>query len=246
MLRDDIARTQQDVRVFGKVDRDDALGLRLMAGGFGVGSALFAAGAVMSAVNWHGANATYALGAIFFTSAATVQWRTAVRHDPAHHSVMDIAERDFANPDWLAAVIQLLGTLYFNVMTIRALSIALDSPVEFNQEVWRPDMYGSAAFLISSAIALHPVARLRRHRLVRGRSRVIAWSNMAGSVFFGISAVAGKLIAPGTLNNAFWTNMGTFLGALMFLLAAVLLWPPHHQPAREAPENQRPRSQPQP
>lgn len=218
--------------MFGKVDHDDALGLRLMSGGFGVGSTLFAAGALMSTFGWSSANITYALGAVFFTAAATVQWRTAVRHDPAHRRVGDIAERDFANPDWLSAVIQLIGTLYFNVMTIRALSISLANPAEFNHEVWRPDMYGSAAFLISSAIALHPVARMRRHRLLlHGRSRVIAWSNMAGSVFFGISAVANELIAPGTFNDDFWTNEGTFLGALMFLLAAVLLWPPRRSPA---------------
>lgn len=217
------------------MNHDDSLGLRLMAGGFGIGSTLFAVGAVMSVVGWQVANPTFAVGAVFFTAAATVQWRTAIRHDPDNHRVWKVATQDFRNPDWLAAVIQLLGTLYFNVMTIRALSITLVNPVEFNSEVWKPDIYGSAAFLISSAIAAHPVARLRRHRLIYGRSRVIAWCNIAGSFFFAVSAVGNQLIAPDTMKSAVWTNLGTFVGALMFLLAAVLLWPPRqHGPSASA------------
>jgi len=42
-------------------------------------------------------------------------------------------------------------------------------------------------------------------------------------VFFGVSAV-GAFVIPdtGSLVNAVWANLGTFLGALCFLVAALL------------------------
>ena len=204
----------------------DRLALRLMSLGFGIGSSLFALGTVLAVTGVSWANPAFATGAVCFTSAAFVQWRTAVHHSV--HGVRRRAEFDLANPDWTSAVTQLVGTLYFNVMTIHALSITLTDPTTYNQHVWKPDVFGSALFLISSTIALLPAVRARRHRLlINERSLVIAWSNMFGSVLFGISALGAYAVAPDYVRSNPLNNVGTFLGAMGFLLASVLLWPAH-------------------
>lgn len=203
---------------------EEKLALRLMSLGFGIGSTLFGAGALLSVAQSPAANPVYALGAVFFTSAAAVQWRTAVHHDI--HSVWQRAEFDVRNPDWLAAVIQLVGTLYFNVMTIEALSVGLSDPADYNASVWRPDVLGSTMFLVSSLIAMHPLARRRRHVIISRRSNAISLFNLAGSLFFAVSAYGAKAIGPDTLDSTMLNDAGTFLGAIGFLLAAILLWPP--------------------
>ncbi|MGW5920723.1 hypothetical protein ACWFPY_17190 [Nocardia fluminea] len=49
------------------------------------------------------------------------------------------------------------------------------------------------------------------------------WLNMMGSVFFAVSAV-GAYVIPATSDfvSRLWANLGTFLGALCFLAAALL------------------------
>jgi peptidoglycan/LPS O-acetylase OafA/YrhL len=50
--------------------------------------------------------------------------------------------------------------------------------------------------------------------------------NLAGSVAFGVSAVAGYISpATGQLRNAERANLGTFIGAVCFLVGALLLLP---------------------
>lgn len=203
---------------------DDRLALHLMALGFGIGSLLFAAGALLAVAGSDLANPVFAVGAVGFTSAAFVQWRTAVHH--GMHGIKQRAEFDLTNPDWTSAVTQLIGTLYFNVMTIRALSVTLADASDYNHEVWRPDVFGSTLFLVSSLIALHPVARERRHHLVPKRAWRIALSNLFGSVLFAVSAIGALAIGTDTLLSDALNNLGTFLGALGFLAASVLTWPP--------------------
>lgn len=208
----------------------ERLALRLMSLWFAIGSSLFALGAIMPVVGLsNAANPIFVLGAIFFTSAATVQWRTAVHHSPSQLNLRQRVEFDLGNPDWSAAVVQLIGTLYFNVMTIAALVVSPNDDQRYTADVWRPDAIGSVLFLVSSAIALHPLSRQLRHKELRGRSGWIAWSNMFGAVMFGVSAVANQLVAPGDFRSEWWTNAGTFLGGLGFLLASVLMWPSSKQ-----------------
>lgn len=52
--------------------------------------------------------------------------------------------------DWLAAVIQSLGTLFFTISTGRALAVTYASPDAADHRVWRPDAFGSTCFLVSS------------------------------------------------------------------------------------------------
>lgn len=196
--------------------------------GFAIGSALFMLGVPMSTATSLPLTAsawTYFAGSLFFTSAATIQsadaWRPpgeAARH---HH---DWKPADRAN--LLAALVQWVGTVAFNVTTVRS---ALDAAghADFTaQVVWSPDAFGSVLFLISSAVALAPEVHRRRHRHVRDRAWAIAALNMLGSILFGISAVAAWTNpSSGELLSLTWSNAGTLLGALCFLVGAVLTIP---------------------
>lgn len=198
--------------------------LQLMTIGFSTGSTLFAIGGLLGIINRGPINPTFAAGSVFFTAAAVIQWRTAVAHDPDAKRLRKRAETNLANPDWVAAVLQLLGTLFFNAMTFRAVVVPSVSP-DYRSAVWIPDKYGSILFLVSSAVALHPLSSARRHRLVKGRSVPIVWGNMAGSIFFAVSAIGAQAVAPGELKNLVWCFWGTLLGGVCFLFASVLLWP---------------------
>lgn len=188
-----------------------------MGYGFGIGSSLFAIGAIMAVleVNLVATNVVYALGAVFFTSAAAVQLRAAEDRKPG---------RRWVDPDWMSAIIQFVGTLEFNVMTIRAVLMSADNSVPYS-EVWDPDVLGSAMFLISSWIAWHPIAREKRHRVIHGRSALITLSNLLGSVFFAASAWGAALLPDGSYQSLFWSNAGTFFGAVFFLIASIATVP---------------------
>lgn len=194
-----------------------------MALGFGIGSVFFAAGAgvAMAGGSTRLANILFAIGAVFFTSAAAVQLKSAVNHFPDGDRPL---RRALTDPDLVSSAIQLVGTLYFNVMTIRAVTLPPTS-ADYRQ-VWGPDVIGSFCFLLSSWIAWHPIVRARRHAWIPGRSRMVLWWNMAGSVFFAISAWGAKLVGKDTVQNLLWDNLGTLLGAFGFLIAAFLTWPP--------------------
>ncbi len=202
--------------------RRDLWFLRGEAIGFGIGSLLFFTGAVMQ---FFGAaalptNITYAIGAGFFTTAAAIQMRAAFVHLPAGTSRIRAMVTD---PDVASAWIQFIGTLLFNVMTLRA--VFLPPTAADYDMIWTPDVYGSALFLISSWIAWHPIARARRHQRIPWNSRGISWMNMTGSFFFAVSAWGAKMLPNNQLQSQDWSDFGTALGALGFFVAALLTWP---------------------
>ena len=196
-----------------------ALRLRREAWGFAIGSTLFALGAVPFYAERVGpivTNATFAAGAVFFTLAAFIQLALSGRRPPRQGS----SRADRA--DWWAAAVQFAGTLFFNLSTITALAAAIivDLP---GKGGWRPDAWCSICFLVASTFAV--VATTDREGLWDPHARTwrCTWLNMAGSVFFGISAVGAYVIPEtGSLVNEIWANLGTFLGALCFLVAALL------------------------
>src|SRR5687768_2282823 len=195
---------------------------------FILGSSLFALGAVpfyAEAVGLRWCAVTFFVGSLFFTSAAFLQYRDGVDALPAvnrrqRHSFWVWAPR---NLGWLAGAVQLAGTLWFNWSTANALRVNLSAALT-DQRVWRPDILGSAAFLVSSGVAL----RDARRDVVTGRPKPRTWTigviNLLGSVAFGISAV-GAFVVPssGDVWNAELSNLGTFVGALCFLSGAILL-----------------------
>lgn len=90
--------------------------------------------------------------------------------------------------------------------------------------IWAPDLFGSIAFLISSAIAFS----LARHLSPSAAGRRAAWwegaLNLAGSVAFGLSAIAAVVLpTTGEPLNLAIVNAGTFIGALCFLAGAILV-----------------------
>jgi hypothetical protein len=89
--------------------------------------------------------------------------------------------------------------------------------------VWRPDAIGSVCFLVASAIAFAEAG----HRWWSWRPGERDWHitalNLWGSVFFGFSAVGAYVRTSGELLDVAWANGGTFLGALCFLVASLLM-----------------------
>ena len=131
---------------------------------------------------------------------------------------------------WLACAIQLGGTLWFNWSTANALRVNL-AATEADQRVWRPDALGSVAFLLASGLALRAARRGVDAGQRKSRERMIGVVNLLGSMAFGISAVAAFVIpSSGDLLNAELSNLGTFIGAVCFLLGAILLLPRHRRP----------------
>jgi len=117
---------------------------------------------------------------------------------------------------WVAAV-QFAGTLFFNVTTFAAMHTALTNP-EYDKLVWRPDAFGSICFLVASGLAWYAV------RGARDRGWWIAVINLAGSIAFGVSAVAGYIVpATGDYLDLAAANASTVVGALCFLAGALLL-----------------------
>ena len=84
---------------------------------------------------------------------------------------------------------------------------------------------GSICFLVSSWLAWAEEC----HGAVAWQPRELAWwitlLNLVGSVAFGVSAVASYVEPNGELLSLALTNLGTFVGAVCFLVGAVLLLP---------------------
>lgn len=198
---------------------------------FIIGSSLFALGAVPSyseAVGLRWCAATFFVGSLFFTCAAFLQYREAVDALPAVGATRRPAVWVWAprNLGWLAGAIQLAGTLWFNWSTGNALRDNLSAALT-EQRVWRPDALGSVAFLVASGVALRDAGRGAVAGLPKPRAWKIGVINVAGSVAFGVSAVAAFVIpSSGDIWNAELSNLGTLVGALCFLAGAILLLSP--------------------
>ncbi|HEX5017830.1 MAG TPA: hypothetical protein VFX15_09630 [Actinomycetes bacterium] len=196
---------------------------------FAVGSACFAVGVPMSlatSLEPTVAAATYFVGSIFFTTAATIQMTLAWRAGPNGERLTTRQALLSRHPAWTSAWIQWIGTLAFNATTFWGLVEAVGTHSVPDQVIWRPDAVGSVLFLVSSAIALMPDVRRHRHGHARDRSWAISAVNMLGSIFFGFSAV-GAWVVPSSdqLLNSQWSNGGTLLGAVCFLVGALLVIP---------------------
>ena len=127
--------------------------------------------------------------------------------------------------DWWSAGVQLLGTLFFNATTFRALQTGIESP-SYDRLVWRPDAFGSICFLVSGYLAYVEVSGPPLGRPRRTLESAIATVNLLGCLAFGVSAVASYVVpTTGEERNLAVVNTFTALGALCFLIGAVLLLP---------------------
>ncbi len=200
---------------------------------FAVGSACFAVAAVPSLVSVVGTrtdNLVYFIGSLFFTTAGLLQYAEVTgTAEPGGHPVPTGVRRLLVfqphRIDWLAAIVQTLGTVFFNLSTAHALTMSFSDSAAANHAVWRPDVFGSICFLVSSYLAFAEVC----HSAGRWQPGDLSWwitvGNLAGSVAFGISAVASHVLSSGELRNATWTTLGTFVGGICFLGSSILLLP---------------------
>jgi len=197
---------------------------------FMVGSALFALGALPGYAGMVGSrtdSVTFFIGSLFFTSAGFLQYRESVDAgvEARPHGWGKVFAYRPRQIDWWACGIQLIGTLYFNVSTGTAMKIDLTEQAA-HQHVWRPDAIGSICFLVASGLAWFEVCHGWLAWSPSGLSWWITALNLFGSIAFGVSAVAAFIIpSTGELWNVELSNLGTFVGALCFLVGAFLLLP---------------------
>ena len=90
--------------------------------------------------------------------------------------------------------------------------------------IWAPDLLGSICFLVASWLAFAEAAA-GGHGL---RHRSLGWwisaINLLGSIAFGASAIGARYLrTTGEIANLSLANLGTFAGAVCFLIGAALL-----------------------
>lgn len=211
--------------------------LRRSSWSFAAGALLFTVGAMMSLLALADTvviNSTYAVGAVVFTTGAYIQLDLSGRRRPTRRT--NLADR----ADWWSAAVQLAGTLFFNVSTALALGVSLGD-VPSDVDGWRPDAAGSAAFLVSSALAA--IATTQRTHLWDPLARTwrSMWLNALGSIAFAISAVLSFPAAFAGLHvfDATWTTdlslVGTAIGGVCFFFGAILARRTVRVAVRQAP-----------
>ncbi len=223
---------------------------------FAIGSTCFLVAALASqwaSVTRPGIAITFFAGSIFFTSAAYLQHWLSVRAVTGGPPLRERERLQLAHPDtWpnahvdaLATLIQLVGTLLFNLNTYNAMDASLTA-MQANLRVWTPDMLGSACFLVASALAFANGSRGWLAFRLHSRGWWVNAVNLLGSIAFGAAALA-SLIQPSTNEpvSAAIANGATALGALGFLIGALLLLPDASpQPRAAAQANAAGRRQP--
>jgi cadmium resistance protein CadD (predicted permease) len=137
------------------------------------------------------------------------------------------------NRNWLAAITQFPGTLFFNISTLAALIQNLTVKQQ-DRRIWRPDFYGSTLFLIASVFGILALGRFLSFR-PRSLPWHIAWLNMIGSILFMFSALASYVLpTTGEFINSQFSLAGTLLGAVCFFLGAILMLPAWQHAMRAA------------
>jgi hypothetical protein len=191
---------------------------------FAIGSACFVVGPAPGYIDLVGSHAdgvTFFVGSIFFTSAAFLQYLEAANSGGSGRLRVFTFEPRLV--DWWATLVQLAGTVFFNISTFHAMDDALDTE-SVNRLVWAPDVFGSFCFLVSGVLAYTEVrgAPAARHT----RPWKIAAVNLLGCILFGISAIASYVVPEtGDALDLAAANWTTSLGALCFLIGALWLLP---------------------
>lgn len=173
------------------------------------------------------------VGSVFFTSAAALQWLETINADreplaaggPPGRERFHVLVWEPHRIDYWSCGVQLIGTLFFNITTFRALTTALEDPT-YDTAVWRPDAYGSICFLVSGYLAYIEAAHGWLRRPPRTLEGGVVSANLFGCLAFGLSAPAAYVL-PSTGKEVDLTvaDAATSVGALAFLVGAVLMLP---------------------
>ena len=192
---------------------------------FAIGSLCFFVGPFPGFVQLVGSAAdgtVFFVGSVFFTSAALLQHLQAANADRGKRRFRLITFEP-RRTDWWATLIQLAGTLYFNVDTYRAMADSFDTS-QVDRLVWAPEAFGSICFLISGLLAYREVRGGGVRVVARSMDVSIAIVNLAGCVLFEISTIASYVVpSTGDVLALAAANATTALGALCFLIGAVML-----------------------
>jgi hypothetical protein len=211
---------------------------------FIMGSACFVVGSVPAYLNAVGGVAdgvTFVIGSIFFTAASLGQLLQAqtpamTPRDPSERGIparIRLWSWRPHDPNWVAAATQFPGTLFFNISTTAALTHNMTAAEE-DRRVWRPDLFGSTLFLVASAVAILAVSHGTRDDPGIRLPRWIGWLNMVGSILFMASALASYVLPrSGDVLSTRVAVTGTLLGALCFLIGAMLMFPAWRASATE-------------
>ena len=154
------------------------------------------------------ANVACFVGSWFFTSAA---WIQLVRSGPE------------GSAEGLSAAVQVGGTVLFNVSTCAA--VWAHAVFAERRLVWAPDATGSFAFLVSAAFGVIAVSAGAGWWAPDSRDWQAQWVNVIGCLAFAVSAAGAFVFTSGVTADEPVANLGTFVGALCFLAAALLVLP---------------------
>ena len=190
--------------------------------GFMIGSAFFAVGSapgLSEALGSAGANLLFFIGAWFFTAAGLIQLFLS----GAVSVPVSYAPGRMVRAEWLTAATQSFGTIMFNVSTTSALHARSVTAQE--KFVWNPDAGGSVAFLLSGVVAFIAYAHVSGRWNLGRRAWWSVFINFVGCVAFAASAVGAYILPSGDAMNGSLANNGTFIGALCFLLASLIVLP---------------------
>jgi hypothetical protein len=186
---------------------------RVMGYGYALGSVCFVLGSTplyFDHVDEAVTAATFFIGSLFFTTAASVQMWTS-------RTTLPLFSRHPDRVGWWSASVQWVGTLEFNVSTFAATIVGLTATQE-KRLVWSPDMIGSILFLVASVLGVWAVRMVASTR----RDRGMAILNLLGSVAFGAAAIAAFVLpTTGEVLNIGIVNVGTALGGICFFVAGV-------------------------
>ncbi|MEH6592491.1 MAG: hypothetical protein V7746_19655 [Halioglobus sp.] len=204
---------------------------------FAVGASLFVLACVLflypsvatawsvteSQVDW-----VFFLGSIPFTTAAYLQLFQAAN---AGTMVGDKKARRVwigwypGDAGWLSCSLQFAGTLMFNVNTFDAMLPGL-SWWQQDLLVWVPNLFGSILFLSSGYLAWIEICHAHWAWEPDHISWWIGGINLLGCIAFMISAVFAFIPAQTLIFDAITVSLVfTLLGAIAFLLGALLLLP---------------------
>ena len=208
---------------------------------FAIGSLCFVVGPFPGFVQLVGSAAdgtVFFVGSVFFTSAALLQYLEAANADQpgGRRGRMRLLTFEPHRVDWWATLVQLVGTVFFNVSTFHAMQASFDTS-NVDRLVWRPELFGSICFLASGLLAYLEVRDGGVWRAERTLEWKISTINFAGCILFMISALAGYVVpSTGDVLDLAAANLSTSLGAICFFIGAVLLLPESTAaPAQAAP-----------
>lgn len=192
---------------------------------FAIGSGCFLIGPFPGFIRLVGSGtdgAVFFIGSLFFTCAALLQYLETA--NARRSGRLRLITLEPANPDWWATLAQLAGTLFFNASTFHALQVGLSSSAQ-DRLIWAPDALGSVLFLVAGVIAWSQAPGAGQAPR-RSYAWWIAAVNLGGCIAFGLAAI-GSFVVPksGDVLALGPANFLTSLGALGFLIGAILLLP---------------------